>query len=212
MHGKIYVDIIDGEFTKNLRTFSKMSPYVRIMLHENKFYESVIIKDGGLNPTFNDNCRLSLTYPDPKKIEITVYDYQEPLCWCCSKDQDDENQHVIGEGEFNLAPLLKEENFEQTNDVDLELDDMPRGTVRIKVRYEQDDEGLQRYLDKEAENKRISDLNRQCIEKFKQNFKYTIEEHINGKKVWVKKPTLNPQDTLVTQDNVAETPVEEPQE
>ena len=96
---------------------------MRILVHENKFYESLVIIDGGLNPTFNDKCTLSILYPDAKKLEVIVYDMYEPCCMCCDQSDDDENEHIIGQGEFNLVPLLKEENHELTNDVDLELDD-----------------------------------------------------------------------------------------
>ena len=141
-----------------------MSPFVRISVHENKFYDSIVINDGHLNPVFNDKCTLSVLYPDAKKIEVVVYDMYEPssCCICCDQS-DDENDHIIGQGEFNLIPLLKEENHELTNDVDLEFDDKPVGTIRIKIRYEQDDAGLERYVKKEEEDSKTRLLKNECL-------------------------------------------------
>ena len=58
---------------------------------------------------------------------------------------------------------MREENNELTSEVDLELDDKPTGTIRIKVKYEQDDAGLERYVNKEEEDRKTQQLNNECL-------------------------------------------------
>ena len=113
-----------------------------------------------------------LTSHDPKIIKIKCFDLEKTI-FCCDKDQNDEEEDLIAEGEWDMSQLGECENYEFEDKIELEHEGASAGHIRIRMKFLQDDVKIAKEIKtKTAKDKQEAEQTK-FYQQFSENFHVT---------------------------------------